>query len=129
VDFLALGGISLMERLIGYDQAVLIDAIVTNQHPIGTVYCFDITDLPARDLGHMGSPHDTTLMDALKLGQRMGIQLPDKINIIAVESQNVFDFCEELTPSVEAAIPEAVQLATHLFNISNTPEIQESWKV
>jgi hydrogenase maturation protease len=121
VDFLALGGISLMERIIGYDQVILIDAIVTHKHPIGTVLCFDLKDLPYRDIGHMGSPHDTSLPDAIQLGMKLGARLPDVIKVVAVESQNIFDFSEELTPPVESAIPKAVNYVNELIHNPSSP--------
>jgi hydrogenase maturation protease len=115
-DFLAVGGISLMERLIGYDQVILIDAIVTHQHPVGTLHCFKIEDLPSRDIGHLGSPHDTSLQDALKMGRELGAELPEDITVIAIETQNVFDFSEELTPQVAAMTLPAAQRVIDILN-------------
>jgi hydrogenase maturation protease len=115
IDFLALGGISLMERLIGYDRAILIDAIVTHQYPIGTVLTLNIDDLPDRDIGHLGSPHDATLQDALRMGRRLGVSLPSTIELVAVESQNIYDFSEELSPPVSFAVPIAVQRVLELI--------------
>lgn len=109
-DCLALGGIGLMERLIGYEQAILVDAIVTNQQLIGSVLRLKVDDLPDRAVGHLGSAHDTTLPVALRLGRMMGANLPSSITIVAVESQNVYDFSEELTPQVAAAIPKAAKI-------------------
>ncbi len=109
IDYLAVGGISLMERLVGYDWALLIDAIITHQHPIGTVISANLDDLPDRDIGHLGSPHDATIQDALKMGRRLGAYLPSVIELVAVESQNIYDFSEELSPPVSAAVALAVQ--------------------
>jgi hydrogenase maturation protease len=123
IDFLAIGGISLMERLVGYDRALLIDAIVTHQHPIGTVLSLNIEHLPDRDIGHLGSPHDTTLQDALKMGRRLGVHLPTIIELVVVESQNIYDFSEELSPPVSAAVPQAVQQVLEL--IQTQPVVSE----
>jgi hydrogenase maturation protease len=115
IDCLSLGGISLMERLIGYDRAILIDSFVTHHHPIGTLSCFSLDQLPNRALGHTYSAHDTTLQNALKIGQDLGVQLPREITVVAVEAQNVYDFSEQLTPQVAAAIPNAVQMIIDLL--------------
>ena len=124
IDFLALGGISLMERLIGYDQAILIDAIVTHQNPIGHIISLNLDDLPDRDIGHLGSPHDTTIQDALRMGHGLGAYLPASIEFVAVESQNIYDFSEELSPPVAAAVPQAAQLVLELIQRqSKTPEV------
>ena len=115
VDCLSVGGISLMERLIGYERAILIDSFVTHKNPIGTVLCFSLNELPNRALGHMCSAHDTTLQNALKVGQELGAQLPKEITILAVEAQDVFDFSEQLTPKVAAAVPTAGQAIIDLL--------------
>jgi hydrogenase maturation protease len=114
-DYLALGGISLMERLIGYDSAILVDAIVTGQYPIGSVLCFEIDELPDHAAGHLSSTHDTTLPLALQMGRSLGARLPDRITIVAVESQNVYDFSEDLTPAVNAAVPTAAEAVKNLL--------------
>ena len=115
VDCLSIGGISLMERLIGYERAILVDSFVTNKNQIGTLLCFSLDDLPNRALGHICSAHDTTLQNALKIGQELGAQLPKEITVVAVETQDVYDFSEHLTPTVAAAVPAAVQAIIDLL--------------
>jgi hydrogenase maturation protease len=110
VDCLSVGGLSLMERLVGYKRAILVDAILTGSSPIGTVSQFDLQELPNRALGHMSSSHDTTLQTALDVGKRMGAILPESIQVIAIEAENLFVFSEQLTAAVEAAVPKAVEL-------------------
>lgn len=109
VECLSLGGLSLMEHLVGYERAILIDAITTAENPLGSVACFPLEDLPNRAAGHLSSAHDTTLQTALRVGRSMGAQLPEQIIIVAVESQNVYDFSEQLSPPVAEAVPLAVQ--------------------
>ncbi len=110
VDCLSVGGLSLMERLIGYDSVILIDAITTGQNPEGTVTCFPLEALPDRMAGHISSAHDTTLQTAMQLGRSLGAQIPDKVTIIAIESASTYDFSDKLSPLVAAAIPKAAQM-------------------
>jgi hydrogenase maturation protease len=107
VDFSAMGGLHLMERLEGYTQVVLIDAILTGTQPMGHVFCALLDDLPDLSAGHLSSAHDTTLQTALKLGQELGLVLPDKVHIVAVEARQIYDLTEELTPAVAAAVSQA----------------------
>lgn len=118
VECLALGGMSLMEHMVGYDRAILVDAIITGKQPLGSIYCLDIDDLPNQAAGHLVSSHDTTLQVALELGRSMNIKLPDQITIVAVESQNVYDFSEELTPAVSSAVDGAAKLLLDLLTDS-----------
>jgi len=111
VDFLDRGGLSLMERLVGYDRAVLIDAISTGSHPVGTVSHFSLEELPDPAAGHLACAHDTTLQTALELGRQLGLPLPTLIEVIGVEARRDFEFNDRLSPEVEAALPEAVQAA------------------
>jgi hydrogenase maturation protease len=103
----SLGGLRLMELLEGYDRAIIIDAIQTNNgHQPGTIFTMDLDDLRTiSPTQHSASAHDTTLVTALDMGRKMGLSLPDDISIIAVEVENVLDFSEEPTPKVAQAIP------------------------
>jgi hydrogenase maturation protease len=120
VDCLSLGGLSLMERLLGFDRAVIIDAMTTAQAPAGSVLVFNLDDLPDRTAGHVASAHDTSLQHALRLGKSMGAHLPSDVWIVGVEAQRVFDFSEELTPAVAEAAPSAVEQVYALISRSQT---------
>jgi hydrogenase maturation protease len=104
-DCVALGGLALMERLIGYDYAILVDAIQTTGGTPGAVYALGMDDLPTLNADAV---HDASLKAALELGRQLGAQLPREIAIIAVEAVDLLDFGEALSPPVEAAIPAAV---------------------
>jgi hydrogenase maturation protease len=117
VDCLALGGLSLMERLVGYQRAILIDAITTHQNPPGTVTCFPLEALPDHAAGHTTAAHDTSLKTAILVGRSMGALLPEMITIVAVEAEQVYNFSEELSPEVAAAITPAEKLVLDLIII------------
>jgi hydrogenase maturation protease len=105
VDIDYWGGLRLMERLAGYDRALIIDAICTGAHAPGTILHLTPDDLPTR---HSASAHDVDLPTALRLAAAMGLKMPEHMTIIAVEAGRVLDFDESLTPEVAAAIPAAV---------------------
>jgi hydrogenase maturation protease len=106
-----LGGLNLMERLTGYERVVLIDAIYTGSKPVGTVSRFVLSDLPDLTAGHSASAHDTSLRTALNVGRSMDIPLPkdEAVTVIAIEAENVYDFTQELSAAVAAAVPLATQ--------------------
>jgi hydrogenase maturation protease len=106
-----------MERLIGYDRAIIVDALNTGRQPQGAVSSFRLEDLPNYAQSHLASAHETTLQTALQVGRTMSAALPNDIRIVAVEAQNVYDFSEELSPAVASAVPKAVELVmSHLIN-------------
>lgn len=108
VDCFALGGLSLMERLVGYDRAIVIDAVQT-QKPPGTVACFRLEDFPDHAGANLTAAHDTSLPKALALGRQLGAHLPREVWVVGIEAEQLYDFSETLTPAVEAAVPRAVQ--------------------
>jgi hydrogenase maturation protease len=115
VDCLAVGGLSLMERFVGYDRGIVIDTIFTGQYAPGTVRCLNLSDLPDLASDHISSVHDASLQTAMRMGRALGAHLPPEITVVTVEARSIYDFTTELTPSVAAAVPEAVQLTLNLL--------------
>ena len=115
VDCVALGGLSLMERMVGYERAIIIDSIGTGQHALGEVYHFDLDDLYDPTSGHTTAAHDMSLMTAMKMGRSLGADLPQHVTVVAVESPYTYHFTDELTPPVQAAVPIAAQTVIDLL--------------
>ena len=114
IEFLSLGGISLMEHLIGYERAIIIDALASDQ-ATGSVIVSKLSELPDYSALHITSAHDTSLQNALKLGRAMGARLPDDVTIIGIATNRVYDFGEELSTSVAEAIPKAMKIVIGLL--------------
>lgn len=112
VDTASLGGLSLMERLTGYERVILVDSVFTGKKPIGSVSQYTLSDLPDLSAGHTTSAHDTSLRTALNVGRSMGVPLPEDkdVFVVAIEIENVYDFSETLSVPVEAAVPKAVKV-------------------
>jgi len=115
IDTAALGGLSLMERMLDYDRVVLVDSMETGLSPVGSVQTFPLASLPDPMAGHSASTHDTSLITALKTAESIGANIPKQVDVVAVEAQNVYDFSEELSPPVAAAVSEAVQIVLDLI--------------
>src|SRR5574341_1429506 len=113
VDCLGLGGLGLMEHLVGYDYAILVDALVLGEPP-GTVHAFSLDELPDH-ASHAASAHDTSLQNALKLGKSMGVPLPDRVTVVGIAAQPIFDFGEGLSPAVSVAVDEAARAVLDLL--------------
>lgn len=113
VAFLSLGGISLMEQLIGYDRVILVDAFLSDEEP-GLIHVATLREIPNYSAFHIISAHDTSLQTAVQLGKALGAQLPDDITIVGISIKRVYDFSEELSPPVEEAIPRAAEIVVSL---------------
>jgi hydrogenase maturation protease len=108
VDHRAIGGIALMERLVGYRRAVLVGAMVTGRLPPGTVRRLSLAELSAREAAHLDAGHEAALGSALATGRSLGADLPTDVSVVAVEAVRIDEFGVGLSPAVEAAIPRAV---------------------
>ncbi|MEZ4515994.1 MAG: hydrogenase maturation protease [Chloroflexota bacterium] len=126
VDFLSLGGLSLMERLIGYRRAIIIDAIQTRHGQCGDIHIMPLDVLPDFSAGHTTAVHDTSLRTAINLGQSMGADLPSEVIVVGIEAERIYDFSDELSPPVEAAISIAAQAVLNLLAIGR-PDL-DTWE-
>jgi hydrogenase maturation protease len=102
------GGLAILSWIEDADKVVIVDAVQTGNEPPGTVYEFTDRELPPSDM-FMLSLHDLNLVDTLNVG-RLVQKMPDEIVIIGVEVKRVAEFTRELTPEVEAAMPEVLEL-------------------
>jgi hydrogenase maturation protease len=118
-DWLATGGLALMERLTGERRAIIVDAIVSGVDPPGTVRCHAMADLPSREATHLDSAHDVTFAGAMAIGRSLGASLPDEVQVVTVEAARVDELREDLTPAVEAAVPVAVAAVLELLAAGN----------
>jgi len=110
------GGLRLMERMIGFDRAVIIDAICTGAAP-GTLHRLTTGDIATQ---RSASAHDVNLPTALAFGRQAGVNLPrdDRVFLVGIEAADILTFSEQLTPAVEAAIPQAVEVVLRTLEAS-----------
>ena len=108
LDRVALGGLSLMERLVGYDRVVLVDAILGPGRP-GTLTMGSLAETACRLSGHLDSAHDAPLTEALSAGRALGAHLPDDITVVGIVVRRVDVFDERLSAPVAAAVDSAVE--------------------
>ncbi len=107
------GGLQLMEQMIGYDRAVVIDAICTDAPP-GTIHHLNTGSIATQK---SASAHDVNLATALEFGRRAGAHLPpdERVHLVAIEAADVLTFNDRCTPAVAAAIPCAVTQVVRLL--------------
>ena len=116
VERAALGGLALMERLVGAHRAILLDAMDTGAAPIGTVTSLALEDVTVRPAGHLDSVHDAPLTTALAAGRALGAVLPAHVVVVAIEARRIDIFDEHLSPAVAAAVPAAVDAVLLLLD-------------
>jgi len=125
VERAAVGGLGLMERLVGCDCAVIVDAVHTGRRPTGAVMRTPLEALVDPSAGHTASVHDVSLATAMAAGRAVGAPLPSRVMIVGIETPRAMRLSETLSPAVEAAIPVAATLA--LDEALFSPRSPENW--
>jgi hydrogenase maturation protease len=99
------GGFDLVDYLRGYDRAIIADAIKTEGGEAGTVYQFSAQAL--EPTAHLGHSHGVNLASALAVLRELKLGAPRDVTVVAVEAEWLYEFREDLSPSVAAAVEEA----------------------
>ena len=103
-----IAGLALLDLLVGYSKAIIIDAIQTIDGEPGQIYKLDSKAFDTAR--HAVSPHDIDFTTAVEFGSKLGLSMPQKIVIFAIETSDVSTFKEECTPEVQKAIPKCVDM-------------------
>ncbi|NTV15174.1 MAG: hydrogenase maturation protease [Desulfobulbaceae bacterium] len=101
------GGLELMELMVGYELAVVVDAVTSGCHQPGTLVELGLDDL--RSSRNTSSTHDASLAVALETGKALGLKLPGALFFFGIEAGNAKDFGEKLTPQVNESLPLLVE--------------------
>jgi len=106
------GGMNLLDLILGYDKAILIDAVKIKNAKNGEVKRFLLSDFLSV---HSSNPHDVSLLEALNLAERLGEKrIPDEIVIIGIVLKEIpYVFGDQLSSKIAAAVPQAVKLTVY----------------
>ena len=100
-------GLYVLDYLVGYDLAVVVDAYLPEEPKPGRVRVFELVPDGSPPTG--ASPHFFSFLDVLNWGVRRGLPVPKRLFVVGIEVADPFKFGEELSPEVEAAVPEAAE--------------------
>ena len=116
----SMGGLELLELMKGFDRAIVIDAIQTGKHEVGSLVKLRIEDLGG---GSALARHQVGFQEALELGRKLGMELPEEIAIYGIEVKDILTFGESCTPEVEGCIPQIVEtIMKNEFPLKSTDE-------
>jgi len=114
IDEAMTGGMNLLDLILGYNEAIIIDAVNIKNANDGEVKRFHLTDFSSV---HSNNPHDVTLLEAIKLAEHLGEKrIPNEIIIIGIVLKKIpYVFGDQLSSKIAAAIPKAVELTLSEF--------------
>jgi hydrogenase maturation protease len=106
IEECSVGGLTLVEQLVGYDRVVVFDSMRTRDGRPGDWHSFTASAL--RSTMNLSSVHDANFATALELGHRMGLALPpdEQIVIFAVEIEDNLTFDERMSGALENSYPQ-----------------------
>ncbi len=99
-------GLCLLDHMSGYGDLVLVDSIQRGTVPVGTVHeihADDLRSLPCT------APHFLGVGETLALGRQLGLPMPDRVRILAIEVEQPYFLSTEMTPPLQRAFPDLVQ--------------------
>lgn len=109
------GGMSILSWIEDADKVIIIDAVHTENEPVGHIYSFTDKELPPSDMFGL-SLHDMNLVDTINIGKHVQ-KMPGEILIFGVEIPELdMVFTTEMSPEVEAAIPKVVDMVLKEIN-------------
>jgi len=109
IDEAVTGGMSLLELILGYDKAIIVDAVKTKDGENGEVKRIPLNNFSTM---HSCNPHDVTLNEAIEMAKKMGEdRIPKEIIVVGVMMKEIpCEFGEKLSDKIAAAVPKAVNM-------------------
>jgi hydrogenase maturation protease len=99
-------GLSLLDMIVDYTDLVLVDAVQTHQVPPGTMREIALTDMKILPLM---APHFFGIGEIMALGRQLGMNVPSRVRIFAVEAGDPFTVNTRMTAPLDQAMPQLVE--------------------
>ena len=120
VVFAPLAGFHLLDLLVGRKRVLIVDTIRTGTAEVGTLHHFPAGALtPSHSLT---TSHQISLPTALELGRQLSLEMPDVVDVLAVEAQDLETLSEELTPAVRAALKQTLDFVRSWIRQNSSEE-------
>ena len=99
-------GLALLDFIVGYHGLVLVDSIQTGKAPPGHLHEIDGTDLKMLP---GPTPHFLGVGETLALGRKLGMAMPERVKVIAIEVQDPFTLGTQMTPPLQEAFSQVIE--------------------
>jgi len=96
------GGFEVVDLILGYRRAVIIDSMVTGNHPPGSVLRID-TDSTLETL-RTGHSHGINFLEAIEVARSCDAEMPGEVIIYGIEVEDPFSLGQEVSESLLDAV-------------------------
>jgi hydrogenase maturation protease len=103
-DLSASGGMDVLDCIIGYDRAVIIDAMVTGKVPPGTVRRVDVD--PEIKTQRAVYSHGMNFIRAIEVGRLTGADIPEEILVYGIEVADPKTINDSMSPGLAEKVGE-----------------------
>ena len=100
-------GLTILDEIKGFDVVFFIDSIKTQDGKPGDIYKIRIDT--ACKVTSCSASHGIDFVTAVEMGKKLGYEMPERIEIFAVEIEDNKTFSEECTDSVKKSIPDVIR--------------------
>jgi hydrogenase maturation protease len=124
LDEAATGGINLLDQIIGFDKAILVDTIKNKSIRNGEIKRLSLGELSSF---HSFNPHDIGLPEACKLAKRLGeTRIPHDITIFGIALDKMqYEFGEELSEEISKTVPKTVDMIMSELDDDKKDSVEE----
>jgi len=97
-------GLTLLDQIVDCESLLIVDAVQTGRVAPGQVHEIGPDELPQVTAT---SPHFVGVGETLALGAKLGLAMPRRVRIFAIEVEDPYTLGTQLTAAVAAAVPAA----------------------
>jgi hydrogenase maturation protease len=106
---LSVGGLKLVEEILGYQRVFIVDSIESSGSEIGRIREFSVDDF--KETQQATAPHVTNFATAFELYKRLEpSEIPGSVRIFTIGINPEFTFNETLSAPVQKAASELADL-------------------
>jgi len=107
---LSVGGLKLVEEILGYEKVFIIDSVNMERRQIGRIREFSPEQFKATEQPSP-APHIMNFATALELYKRLDpSKIPSTIKIFTIDIDPKFTFRENLSPTIRHAAEDVVEM-------------------
>lgn len=106
-------GLGLMDYLVGYEQVIIIDAILQKPEQAGQIFEWGWGDGGGiRAI----SPHYMGLSEIKKMAERLALPFPREIKVLAIAVKGPLTIGQGMSPEVEGAIERVIEMTKKIIS-------------